>query len=681
MGLGVTDTMKAWIVRGVRRLGTIDMWVALFVVIVGGTLGWLSVARYQAYNAGMLDLGNMSQAIWSATQGRPLECTYGDGPLSRLSLHVELIYFLFAPIYALFSSPVTLVILQAGMFAAGGFPLYALAQRRLRHKWAARLIVLTFLLYPVAQTAVLFDFHGDTLAMPLLLFAFEALDRKAYKTYGLWLALALSCKFYVAVPVIVFGLVLHRTGRHRVGALTSATGAIWLLVAMTLIRPAFAPSGYAPPEATLSGYLYTYFGRALAMAENPVEIAARLMVATVVLVPSLWLGRLAPEWLMPAAAIVLPAVMASGLVSAVDYRYHHYAIAVPFLALACLKGAERLRHRGRISWVRDAGMQVAIVVVFSALLVDTPLNPLFWTSPSGWGHDSLAYGVTSRDELKSAWLAMNVPDRAPIVASFFLAPHLTNRFDVFLPQVRAEGGYDQYEVRFGRRLDATDVVVLDALFDYYIVPEVSQDGGSGVPFLTRSTIGPGQEPPVIGGVLHDRGAIEQVMKRKDFYLESAEDGLLLFSRQGEEPAIGLLQGVFTSELAQPAELQAQFSDAIGLVRADVTSLGGRRYRFEFEWVALRSLAADPPYIAVSRLAGVPDARIVHLPTDVLYPTCDWSGDSLVHEAFGVMIPDEVPPGTYPLLVGWYDTSDPYASFTDQRSALGKEADVSILTID
>ena len=339
-----------------RSLVATDVWVVIFVLAVGNMLGWLSVARYEAYNAGMLDLGNMSQAIWSATQGRPLECTYGDGPLSRLALHVELIYFLFAPIYALFSSPVTLVVLQAGLFAAGGFPLYALAHRRLQHRWAARLIVLTYLLYPVAQTAVLFDFHGDTLAMPLLLFAFEALDRKAYKAYGLWLILSLSCKFYVAVPVIVFGLVLYATGQRRVGALTSWAAGAWFLVTVALIRPAFAPTGYVPPEATASGYLVHLFRAGAARCLHDLMRSRRVSWShsSSLRQPYGWLAARWCGW-SPAAAVALPAVVASGLVSAADYTLHHYALAVPFLVLAGLEGADHLRRKRPLTWRLDVG--------------------------------------------------------------------------------------------------------------------------------------------------------------------------------------------------------------------------------------------------------------------------------------------------------------------------------------
>ena len=140
------------------------------IVLPTAMLVTLSVLRYTAYTANMFDLGHMAQAIWSSTQGRPLEVSYHGNVVSRLALHAELIYFLITPLYALFPSPITLVVVQALLFGLGGLPLYYLARRRIGNVHAARVITLIYLFCPVAQNAVLFDFHGDTLAMPLMMF-------------------------------------------------------------------------------------------------------------------------------------------------------------------------------------------------------------------------------------------------------------------------------------------------------------------------------------------------------------------------------------------------------------------------------------------------------------------------------------------------------------------------------
>jgi len=672
--------------RSRRLSGPLDIWAVIIIVAAGATLMWLSIRRYTAYNAGMMDLGNMSQAIWSATQGRPLECTYVEGNLSRLAHHVEIIYFLLAPVYALFPSAVTLLIVQALLYAAAGFPLFALAYRRLQHRWAARLIVMIYLLYPVAQAAVLFDFHGDTLAMPLLIFAFDALDRRVHWSYGLWVVLALTCKFYVSVPVAVYGLVLWVSGERRVGACTASAGALWFLVTNFVIRPHFAPVSYVPPEATAAGYIGVYFGQLRELFTSPGLLLPRLLTAGIVFAPGLWLGRRAFRWLAPAAAVALPALVAGGLVAAYDYRFHHYALVVPFVVLASLEGAVRLRQRAPGHWHYDVAMQAAIVVLFAALLVDTPVNPLFWTSPPGWGNDPRAYGATSRDAMKGRWLE-RVPDRAPIMASFFLAPHVANRSVLFLPQIRDYVDEGAAQALLDQRLGSVDYVVLDALFDYVAPSMVPPTSDSGIAFISRSALGGGHPEPVVGGVLYDSEAIKAVLSRSDFALVSAQDGLLLFRRRDvtsvdvEWEELLLTQSVEVETVAEPPHLAASFGDVIGLVETSVTPVAGDRYRLRYTWLALDDPGSADPWFAVTELDGVDDARILHVPTIALYPTTEWRQGEVIVEEFEVDLLDHVAPGAYALRVGWYDSGHVHAYATDERSRIDTLVDVGTLQVN
>ena len=73
------------------------LWAAL--LLVGGMLAVLGVLRYNGYNAGMLDLGNMAQAINSVLHGQPLVVSTGSGPISRVAGHAELVFFFLAPLY------------------------------------------------------------------------------------------------------------------------------------------------------------------------------------------------------------------------------------------------------------------------------------------------------------------------------------------------------------------------------------------------------------------------------------------------------------------------------------------------------------------------------------------------------------------------------------------------------
>ena len=619
----------------------------LIVVIVtfGLMMGWLSVARYWGYNLQSFDLGNMGQAIWSGTQGQPLVFTTEGIAWSRLAFHVEIIYLLLVPLYAVWPSPVSLLLVQAVVYALGAAPLYRLALRRLEHKPAALLLAIVYLLYPVAQTAVLFQFHGDTLAMPFLIFAIDAFDRKAWRVYGVWLMLALSCKFYVAAPVAALGAVAWWQGQRRAGIFSIVLALVWGAVAFLVIRPFFAPDETVQAAATTGGYLSYYFSQ---LGEIGPTLPARLANGLIVIAPVLLLVWRAPLWLLPVAAVVLPTLISNGPGPTYDYRYHHYALAVPFLLAAAVYGAERMQQveqfaNNRSLWLGRIRLTFDLALVLSMLLVNTPLSPFFYFAGpgSGRGLDGSGYGRIPRDDFKDQWLAENVPAGAPLMADDQLGTRLFNRSVYYRlqPQFRAP------EELFPR----VDYVVIDSLNDFNL-------GHS------RMTA--------------EYDTIARLLQQPEWQLLRADDGLLLFGRKGN----GLTQAVVQLPLFFSSDYQAIFADQIALVQTDILPLGGNRFQLIFPWLALSLQIEDAGLTAVSRISNIPHLRFVHLPTATLMPVATWPEDQLIQETIDIVLPPDMPSGRYPIWTGWYDSNSLFAAETDARSRIGDEVQIGWLDI-
>ncbi len=634
-------------------------WATLLAFIVWGTAVWLTLSRFQGYNAHSFDLGTMSQAIWNAGQGQPLIYTNAGVPISRLAIHVELIYFLLAPFYAILPLPMTLLVVQATLFVLGAIPVYRLASRRFLSQTAVFLLVAVYLFYPVAQTAVLFELHGDTLAMPLLLFALDALDRRAPRAYGFWLFLSLLCKFYVAIPVTVVGFVLWLKGDRRWGTATFLAGFVWIALVFGLIRPAFANAEIADPKVSFGGYLQFYFGKFRQIGATSL---ARLTNGMIVLLPALFLGRRAPRWLLVAASIILPVMISSGPGPSYAYKYHHYALAVPFLMMAIIDGAAQLfstfsssprisappRNSASHSRPTAVAMTLFIVLVFNIVTVDGPLSPFFYNPLPGsaQGLSSSGYLIMPRDAFKDDWLARLVPDDTAVAANRQMALRLVNRETLYL------------NTPLYKSLDAVlpelDLVVADALYDFVL----------------------GNETYISEGVTADLAAIQLLLQQPDWQLQEAQDGLLLFGKDGS----GLAQEIEMLPLAGERPYLAQFDDAIGLLDAVVEPMGGNRYRIMCEWTALRPLTDQSPLIAVSQPEGLEHARIVHLPTMALLPTTQWPTGQIVRETFEITLPDDARSGSYPLVVSWYDTNSLYAAETDARSRVGEPFQIGRLQV-
>lgn len=658
----MTAIQRQWM----SRLREQDWITAICVVVMTAFLATLSVSRYLAYNASMFDLGHMAQALWTSTQGRPLEFTYRGGTVSRLALHAELAYFLLTPLYKLFPSPVTLLLVQSILFGSGSLPLYRMAQRRLGSSRAARIVVLVYLFCPVAQTAVLFDFHGDTLAMPLLLYMLEALDRRAWGAYGLWLALALSCKVYVAAPIAALGGFLWYKGFRRVGPITFLAGLIWGVTTYLLVRPLFAASGSALQQSSAVGYAEFYFGNLITDLSR--SWLPRMLVAVVVFVPLIPNGMYALDWTSLALITALPVLLSNGPGPSYHYIHHHYAVVVPFLMLALVKAAERLQVQAKeardparvgrrtVTWQIALPVALMVTLLANAVLVATPLSPALWSEglKSSWALS--AYGRSSRDALKDRWLRRYVPDEVPVLASPMLAPHLARRSVLHVP-VPLDG---TAAVPPEELLDSAEYVVLDGLF------ERTDIGGCRVGY--------------------DWEYVETTLHRSDFRVVSAQDGLLLFRRKPQQISevewdkVTLINSVTVEENEENAIPYTTFGDAIGLIDASWAHTFDGHILFRYVWSLVGDVGYSVPIFAVTELAGVDDARVLHVPTMALYPTTEWRQGEVIVEEFEVDLPDHVAPGVYALRVGWYDSGHVHAYATDDRSRVDESAEVGTVCV-
>jgi hypothetical protein len=275
----------------------------------------------------------------------------------------------------------------------------------------------------------------------------------------------------------------------------------------------------------------------------------------------------------------------------------------------------------------------------AALLTNIPLNPLFWIGLPAYGMHPTSYGVTARDHVKDRFLAEYVPAGVPLAASNFLAAHLANRSTLYLLRYPDESRGPE---RLPRLLSSVQVALADALFDFYLPLDEGYAGG------------------VEGG----RAAIALLLANQQFGLTHMRDGLLLFERGAQNR----LANSIATVPDDGSQAIVRFGNAVELVRSSVEALGAGRARLTFRWRVKGGFGMQR-YLAVSRLEGVQDARMVHLPGYAIRPAWEWRAGQLFEETFEVELPPDIAPGQYRLLTGWYDITSPFAAQTDQRSQL------------
>jgi uncharacterized membrane protein len=408
---------RAWLIT---VWGAMAVWSAvLFVVVCEGFVG---------FRVGRFDLGNMVQAVWSTTQGRPLEVTAGatGEQMTRLGGHVDPFLVLLAPAWMVWPSPLVLGLAQIVAVSSGALPVFWLARRHLGSERTAGLLALGYLAYPWLAVTAVASIHPVTFAVPLLLFCVWFLDSERLLPFAICAALAMSTGELMGVPVVGLGIwfALAR-GRRVAGAAIALAGAAWTFVAVYVIVGAFSGEDsifygfYEEVGGSPDGVLRT-------LITDPGVIAAALFEAHDVIyfvwlgLPLLFLFVLSPGL----ALVAVPQLLANGLSdfrSMTDPRYHSLAAIVPFLIAATVFGIGRVRPSRQTS----AAAAVLVCSATIALFVG-PWARAVGMTPLG-GRENVS---AQRVDALSAAIAL-VPDDAAVSVSNVAGAHLSARRYVY----------------------------------------------------------------------------------------------------------------------------------------------------------------------------------------------------------------------------------------------------------
>src|SRR3989344_8196471 len=139
----------------------------------------VTLFRYQNFEYGKFDLGNMSQMVYNTLHGNFMEVTdYFGANMPRWGMsHVDPFLVVFVPFYALFPDARVLVVAPLFLLISSSFLLYLIATRILNSKFASMFVALSFLFYPaVGYLLAWTGFHGVTSVVPFFLGAFLLLE-------------------------------------------------------------------------------------------------------------------------------------------------------------------------------------------------------------------------------------------------------------------------------------------------------------------------------------------------------------------------------------------------------------------------------------------------------------------------------------------------------------------------
>ncbi len=403
-----------------------------------------SLQKHAAFETAGFDLGNWDQIMWSAIHGRPFWITQYANMTIGLGGHVEFILLLLFPLYGLHAGPETLLVLQPLLVALGALPVYWLAEERLRSQVAGLIFATIYLLYPALESAVAFDFHGLTVAVPLLTYALWAMYTRRYRLFAVMAILAMTCKEDIPLLVLMMGLYILVIQRNpRVGLTTVGVSAAWFVIANFVIVPA-----YSVTADSIHIHRYGELGDnmsqvILTVVTNPWQA---IQIATAgdkrfywirFTMPVAFTALLDPATLVLAAPILFINTLGHHPPAYQLDLYHSSGPLAAYVTFASINGLARLIKfaEPKFKYVSPGFLRGALLTM--VLLVTLAYQVQFGHTPIG---RFFKWPAITEHHTKAKEVLAQIPPQAAVAAQNDLVPRLSRRQWIFiLPQLSYKG--------------------------------------------------------------------------------------------------------------------------------------------------------------------------------------------------------------------------------------------------
>jgi uncharacterized membrane protein len=446
-----------------------------------------SIRLHDAHRTHKADLGQIDLAIWNTAHGRFVQEIKDDQVSTRLTDHVEPIFLPVSLVFWLWDDVRALLILQAAALAVGAWPIYRIAERRMRNAewaapgrrsasfaaWAGAIFAIAYLLMPALQAAAVAEFHALALAPVFVAWALWAVESGRWRQFVVAALLLMSVQEGMALLAAMLGVyalaresVIARgvfcpeaisssagdcfgpdagprndTARdtHRptllAGAAILILGLIWFYVTTFVIIPHYAAQTYGlaqTPYVARYGALGESFGdvlKSLVARPGPaLSIAsepARAQYLIRLLGATGFLALLGPEILLLSAPLLL-----ANLFSSFPMQYfgelHYSAALTPYLILAALVGFRRFTNQAQPLGGRKAALSLGLTLLAASALISQVIAGY---TPAGRAYQQLGPGwpAVGEHERRLARFARQIPRAAALSATTGLYPHLSHR--------------------------------------------------------------------------------------------------------------------------------------------------------------------------------------------------------------------------------------------------------------
>jgi uncharacterized membrane protein len=425
----------------------IFVFIALYVLIFSG----YTIYMYYGFKTYAWDLGVFAQSLWTTlNRGKlfyyTIELSVNPSG-SFLGTHFSPILFLIVPIYGIFQSPLTLLVLQSFIIGLAALPLYWIAKNKLNSKLWGLTLASSFLLNPALQGMNSFDFHVEAFIPLFFFFAFYFLDNNQWIKGIIFCLLTLSTIEFAPILIAFLGLYFvvkknlwasktsmrARMKRVSIPLLLVIIAFVWFFIAFSVtyaINPVKSnglPGNWDNWGTSIRDVILNVVKnpvRAVEVMVNPID---KVYYFAFIFVPVVFLPFLAPAELL----LVLPWGLAASLSEYSPYYqpyFQYFGFIAAQIYIAAVFGAKRLSNiefglrENHLEWEKKLMVLILIVSLISCVAVSPIGLPLLTSRP---------VEINAHTQALEDVLSL-VPSNASIATQNDIESHLAQRENIFI---------------------------------------------------------------------------------------------------------------------------------------------------------------------------------------------------------------------------------------------------------
>ncbi|MEP1122501.1 MAG: DUF2079 domain-containing protein [Ilumatobacter sp.] len=422
-----------------HRVTTPQVVIVGLVVLYTTYFTQRSLNIHHALGTASYDSALYDQGVWLISRGEtPFVTLMGRNLFGD---HTSFVLLLLVPFYWIWPSVGVLFFAQSAAIGAGAIPVFLVGRTRLRSEWLALVPAAAYLVHPAVGHTNLENFHPDAFLGVFVGFAiWAALDRK-WKTYLLFLLLALSVKEDASLVLVPLGVWVAVRRDRRIGLATVAGCISFMAFAMFVVMRGLigVPTRntwrfpFSRPDDSTVGAAFRVVGKTFTDPKavwDHFTSDDRPWYLVQMTAPFAWLFVRKP-WVAAISALVLFTNILSTFWYQYQIEYHYSLIAVPALSIGtvCAIAAMRDEFSFNAPGVRISILvrPVAVITVGVAALVSS-----FLWAPVPWGRTPLFYGQPDNDWANAAREIIDlVPDDAVVAAHYRITPHIAHRREIY----------------------------------------------------------------------------------------------------------------------------------------------------------------------------------------------------------------------------------------------------------